>query len=74
VKRPEGSRWLWWWAPITLRYTPIKAKEVDSGLVTALVAELAEAIDHDGHIPAYAVFFDTGFSKARKRRVDLVER
>ena len=33
---------------------------MESGLVTASAAELAEGIDRDGHIAVHAVYFDTG--------------
>ncbi|MEZ5356200.1 MAG: DUF4892 domain-containing protein [Bryobacteraceae bacterium] len=38
----------------------IESKAMDSGLVTATAAQLAEGIDRDGHISVYAIYFDTG--------------
>ena len=38
----------------------VEAKEMDSGLVTASAAQLAEGIDRDGHIAVYAIYFDSG--------------
>jgi hypothetical protein len=38
----------------------IEGRKMDSGLVTASAAELAEGIDRDGHIPVYTIYFDTG--------------
>ncbi len=38
----------------------IEGKPMDSGLVTASAAELAEGIERSGHIAVYAIYFDTG--------------
>jgi outer membrane protein OmpA-like peptidoglycan-associated protein len=38
----------------------IESKPMQSGLVTASAAELAEGLDRDGHIAVYAIYFDTG--------------
>jgi outer membrane protein OmpA-like peptidoglycan-associated protein len=37
----------------------IESKPMESGLVTASAAELAEGLDRDGHIAVYAIYFDT---------------
>lgn len=37
----------------------VEQKAMEGGLVTASAAELAEGIDRDGHIPVYAIYFDT---------------
>jgi outer membrane protein OmpA-like peptidoglycan-associated protein len=38
----------------------VEHKAMESGLVAASAAELAEGIDRDGHISVYAIYFDTG--------------
>lgn len=38
----------------------VESAAMESGLVTASAAELAEGIDRDGHISVYNIYFDTG--------------
>jgi outer membrane protein OmpA-like peptidoglycan-associated protein len=38
----------------------VEHKAMETGLVAATAAEMAEGIDRDGHISVYAIYFDTG--------------
>jgi outer membrane protein OmpA-like peptidoglycan-associated protein len=51
----------------------VEGKAMDAGLVTASAAELAEGIDRDGHIPVYAIYFDTGKATLKPESTPALE-
>jgi outer membrane protein OmpA-like peptidoglycan-associated protein len=55
----------------------IESKPMDTGLVSASAAELAQGIDRDGHVSVYNIYFDTGKAELKagsKAALDEVAR
>ena len=51
----------------------VESKAMDSGLVKASAAEMAEGIDRDGHISVYNIFFDTGRSELKPESKEALD-
>lgn len=51
----------------------IEGKEMDSGLVVASAAEMAEGIERDGHIAVHAIYFDTGKATLKSESAPALE-
>jgi outer membrane protein OmpA-like peptidoglycan-associated protein len=51
----------------------VEGKKMDSGLVVASAAELAEGIERNGHVAVHAIYFDTGKSTIQPESAPALE-